>query len=90
MLLPPTSATVSILKFLLLRRMHTRVGSTSENVLARSLAPRQPQQIKGSTEDVPALRRSKVRGRQMVFSLLEAARIEEEDMVRTEEDHGVD
>lgn len=70
------------------QRMHTRVGSAPENFLARSLAPRQSQRIKGPGEDIPALRRSKVRGRQMVFSLLEAARIEEEDMVRTKEDHG--
>lgn len=33
-------------------------------------------------EDVPALRRSKVRGREMVFALLKAARAEEEGMVR--------
>lgn len=33
-------------------------------------------------DDIPALRRSKIRGRDMVFSLLEAARVEEEELVR--------
>lgn len=67
--------------------MNTRVGSAPENFLARSSASQQPQRVKGSTEEVPALRRSKVRGRQMVFSLLEATRIEEEAMVRTKDDY---
>lgn len=33
------------------------------------------------TMDVEALRRSKIRGRGMVFALLEASRVEEEEMV---------
>lgn len=33
------------------------------------------------TTDVEALRRSKIRGRDMVFALLEASRVEEEEMV---------
>ncbi|CAN0032495.1 unnamed protein product, partial [Ectocarpus fasciculatus] len=59
-----------------------RAGSASETPTARKTAPPPLQRVEARRgEDVPAaLRRSKVRGRQMVFSLLEAARIEEEDM----------
>lgn len=35
-----------------------------------------------TNKDVPALRQSKIRGREMVFSLLVTAKAEEEDMVR--------
>ncbi|CAM9910370.1 unnamed protein product, partial [Scytosiphon promiscuus] len=56
-----------------------RAGSASENAMGRTLWPFR---LKPSGEgDIPALRRGKVRGREMVFALLEAARVEEEDMV---------
>ncbi|CAM9470054.1 unnamed protein product [Hapterophycus canaliculatus] len=60
------------------RRLSTlaRAGSASGSVPARPPCP-----VKAlGDEDVPALRRSKVRGREMVFALLQAARAEEEDM----------
>lgn len=40
------------------------------------------------SDDIPALRRSKIRGRDMVFSLLEAARVEEEEMVSNYGEYG--
>ncbi|CAB1119661.1 unnamed protein product [Ectocarpus sp. CCAP 1310/34] len=60
-----------------------RAGSASETPTARKTAPPPLQRVETRRgEDVPAaLWRSKVRRRQMVFSLLEAARIEEENML---------
>lgn len=56
-----------------------RSGSASESPAVRTVWPCRAKPP--GEEDVPALRRSKVRGREMVFALLEAARVEEENMV---------